>query len=264
MPTPRSVSQLKSYTRCGEAYRLEKVEEIPSKPGAWTVLGTGFHRAYQRWELAARSGQHLWELFPEEYDAAVEEAAAVVPLDEWFVRPRVLAVKTDIDYYREAGVKQAQFYEDHCRLSDWKLWNPEDGELMLEYAFDITLGGTRIRGEIDSVLEWPDGTLTIRDLKTGKLKKDSRQLGIYRTAIQKILGVDIQWGEYFYTKMGLARSGGWIDLTRYTEDYVGDVLGQLDQAINEGIFLPNPGDQCEMCGVRQHCREMGTLSVSSS
>lgn len=113
---------------------------------------------------------------------------------------------------------------------------------------------------MDTVLEWPDGALTIRDLKTGKLKTDNRQLGIYRVALLKIFDVDIDWGEYFYTKKDLSRSGGYVDLSRYTEDYVGSMLRDLDKAITEEVFLPNPGEHCQMCGVREHCREMGNLS----
>jgi hypothetical protein len=51
----RSYSQLHSWLECGMAYRLERIDKVPCRPGVWLPAGTAVHRCieeYLHWRLA--------------------------------------------------------------------------------------------------------------------------------------------------------------------------------------------------------------------
>jgi len=259
----RSVSQLKSYTRCGQAYFLERMvrPRLPEAPAAWTALGSAFHAAYEGWELTSRQ-QPLADWFDRAYEMEISKLKERQPdLSQWLKRPNVRTVERDIELYAEIGRKQAEAYQEHCEEAGWVLYELPNGLPALEVSFEINLGGVPVRGTIDSILEWPDGRVTVRDLKTGNVEEDNRQLGLYRHVAIEQFGLDLRWGEFWYTKRGV--SGGWVDLTRYTKEYLTEVYEALDRGIDNRVFLARPGSHCEMCGVKPYCPEKGWLDERS-
>lgn len=257
----RSVSQLKTYTRCSEAYFLERMVKphLPETPAAWTALGSAFHKAYEGWELSNRTGS-LGDVFEAEFPLEIERLKERQPdLTEWQKRPRVHTVERDIELYGELGRKQAEAYEAHCAEAGWSLFELPNGLPALEVSFELDLEGVPVRGTIDSILEWPDGRVTVRDLKTGNVDEDNRQLGLYRHVAIDQFGLDLRWGEYWYTKRGV--SGGWVDLTRYTKQYLAGAYAALDRGISNRVFLARPGSHCGMCGVKPYCPELGWKQI---
>lgn len=265
----RSLSQLNSFTRCGEAFRLQRmVKDLPERPAAWTAVGIALHTAYELWELEDRNGLSLADRFDSAYTTTIEELLVKQPQLKWWIKsPNVggknedyiQAVEKDIELRKLNGRLQAQSYEEHCRASPWKLFTDPDGLPVLEIAFEIDLGGVNVVGRIDSLLRWEDGQVTVRDLKTGAKGdvESNRQLGLYRRAIKDLFDIDITYGEYYYTKFG--ESGGFVDLRRYTDEYLIDQFHCLDKAINQKLFIVNPGKHCKLCSVRPWCREMGSF-----
>lgn len=260
MARHRSVSQLNTFTRCGEQYRLERtVKGLPLRPAAWTALGSAFHVAYETYEQTGRRYK-LDEIFWTAYNAEITHLQELQPDENfWMKTPRVKTVEQDIKLRREHGVKQAVAYQEMCEASDWALWRTAAGEPGLELKFTIQLGEVEVIGAIDSILQWPDGTVSVRDIKTGnKGNVNNRQLGLYGLAVRESFGLDLYRGEYWYTKLGA--SGGPVDLRRYTRAYLTDQYGKLDRSIVEELYLANPGSVCDMCGVRPYCREMGAFN----
>lgn len=256
----RSASQLNSYTGCGERYRLERTVDLPVTHAAWTSLGTAIHEAYEHWELNGRAGI-LAEYFEAAYDLDIQKYLDLQPdLDYWTKTPRVKSVENDIALRREAGVKQAVALQESCEKSLWKPWTLPSGDLALEVPFEAQLGSVLVRGMVDVIKEWPDGQLTACDWKTGnKSHPKYRQLGVYKHAMIQDYGIDLPYGEFWFTKDG--SSSGFIDLSRYTYAYLTDQYEKLDLAITEGIFLANPGSQCDLCNVRGFCREWNTQTL---
>jgi len=261
----RSVSQLKTYTGCGEAYRLGRVVEPrpPQKPAAWTALGTALHDVYEAWERAERAWL-MAEKFPLFFDAEIETFKYLQPdLNEWTKTPRVGSTQRDIDLRRLNGIKQAEALQWHSENAQWKLWRLPDGSPAVEVPFEVEFepfdpgvygeNNTVIRGKIDSILEWPDQRKTVRDLKSGAAKEDNRQLGMYRFAANELFNLNINFGQYWYAKRG--EESSWVDLRNYTEEYLTETYVGLDRAIEEEIFLANPGSQCYLCEYKESCRE---------
>lgn len=269
----RSVSQLTSWTRCGEAFRLSRmVKGLPKRPAAWLAVGSAMHTAYELWENTNRT-LNLADQFKVDYATEIADLKRQQPDLAWWMKAPNMGragesvedtILRDIQIRGEAGAKMAEEYQLHCEQAKWSLWRDEDGNPAIEVPFSVQLGGTEVIGKVDSILEWPDGRLSIRDLKTGNVGgvSDNRQLGTYRAAINMTLGLDIIWGEYFFTKTG--KSSGMHDLRRYTEEYLGDQYSKLDKAVDSGLFLANPGKHCELCDRKPWCREMGMVDVETN
>lgn len=256
IPETLSISRLKSYTYCAEKYRLERVEGKDSPPAAWTIQGTAFHNAYEAWERGGRAG-NISDRYPEFYDAAVSAETDRYPLTVWQKRPSIASVERDLELYLATGMKQCDLYQQHCEAAVWKIATI-NGEPALEIGSDsVEIGTVKVRFKADAVLEWPDGQLTVRDFKTGKLAKDNRQIGFYKLFLWLAFRVDISRGEYWYSKTDLNRSGGWVDLSRYTYEYAVNQFEGLMAAHKNEVFIPNPGRECDLCTVKEWCREMG-------
>lgn len=259
----RSVSQLNLYSECGERYRLERVDsfpmDLPERPSPWTAVGNAMHSVYEIWERNDRQFD-MPEMFLSTYSDEIESLFRAQPDPKWWIiTPRVKSIERDIELRGEHGVKQAEALQTHCLESPWHI-KRIDGALALELPVSLTFGAVEVVGKIDSVKEWPDGRVVATDLKTGNKKgTKNRQLGFYGLALREIYGLDVRWGEFWYTKLGA--SGGYIDLRRYTRDYLHNQFNNLDQAIGQRIFLANPGEQCGFCPVKQWCREMGNVHV---
>lgn len=260
----RSVSQLNLLTDCGAKFELERLLEVPPRPAAWTARGIAIHEAILEWEKSNRS-LDLIQLALDLYDHEISRLRVVQPDEkQWMITPRVKTIEADIKYRREDLKTQCEGYLLHCESAGWII-PTIDGQLMAEVPFELEVQGIPIRGSIDAILWWPEEELiTIRDIKSGGERKKNYQLGIYRFAAQKILGLDIDYGEYYYTKLKenknserLGRSSGLISLKRYDEKYVGYLFQTANQIIQQKLFLPSPGKDCELCPVQKYCPEMG-------
>lgn len=261
----RSVSQLKNYTRCGEAFYLERMVKprLPRYPAAWTIVGNALHELYEDWELNGRDFV-IAPRYAEVYDRIVAEETEKCPdLDQWVKTPNVKTTQKDIDLRRAEGEEQARLYEQHCREAEWKLWELPDGGAAVEVPFEVELWGVPVRGKIDTLLEWPDGQITVRDLKSGSKEgnDDHRQLGLYRYVAATMFDITLRRGEYFYTKPRIFGSGGWVTLDRYTDEKLAKDYQALDVGIQNNIFLANPGKACGFCGVKEYCSEFGYKKV---
>jgi putative RecB family exonuclease len=264
----RSPSQLKSVTRCGEAFRVSRLVKPrpPARPVAWTILGIAVHDAVMQWEKNDRNAD-LDVYFQQAWDVAVEEAWRRQPNEKlWMLPPGTKSVKASLENYRRRGMERdIPNYERRCHEAEWEILRLPNGEKALELSFEVDLEGVTVKGQIDRILFYPDsGVVAKEDLKTGSPDDadDVRQLGIYRIGAMECYDIPLTHGRYWYTK--LDRPGDWVDLTRYTRKYLAGEYGILDRMIDGGLLLPNPGKVCGLCDVRPWCREMGWLKPGES
>lgn len=252
------MSQLKSFTRCGEAFRLEKICKAPRTPAAWTVLGVVIHEVFVQWEISDRQID-VCEYFLSMYDRQIEEELERQPDKTLWQRPVKHTWDKSVEFYRERGAnKDVPEYRQRCIEGQWQVLELPDGTKALELPFTLDFNGVEVRGALDRIQWWPEQKMAaLEDLKTGSVddEADARQLGVYALAAQEIYDIDLTNGRYWFTK--LDRPSPWIDLRRYTREYLTEMFVTLDNAIDSGIYLPRPGKQCTNCGVKPYCREMG-------
>ncbi len=265
----RSISQLKSLTRCPEAFRIERLhrKEIPERPGVWTALGVAVHEASLFWEMSDRT-EDLSVAFETYFDAYIEDAREKQPdLSLWMVPPGSKDVEKSIKTYRERGLtRDIPNLKAFCEGTEeepveWEIYKFDDGSKALELEFEIDFDGLVVKGAVDAVHYWPERDVaTLTDWKSGNLEKwDARQLGAYSYALREQYGIEIKHGRYFFTKTN--QTSDWFDLTRYDKTYLGDLFRSLDTIVNEGLFLPSPGDVCGICAVKPYCRELGSKQL---
>lgn len=256
----RSVSQLENFLRCPEGYRLEKIAKAPRAPAAWFAQGTSVHDAIERWEATGRiyGEAEVRQWWRTSWDAEIARMTEEEPdLSRWLTGGRTRA-DVDIQNREKKGETQALAYVDWAlsQADRWRVLEYLPGEYACEVPFEMTLNGVLIVGYIDQIVEWQDGQVSPRDIKTGtKLPSSPRQLGVYRVAMQKTLGLDALYGDFYMSKNNDVTSPA--DLSRYTEERVTAWFTDLDAMVDQGRFIPNPGDICRVCGVARFCDLLG-------
>ena len=260
----RSVSQLTSFARCGEAYRLERIEKAPRMPAAWFAQGVAVHSAieyYERWRCSEPDGvdrEAIFTRYYSEYDRLIDEERQREPdLAAWLTGGRVRA-EDDIVRRRERGADMLYRYILYAENAPERPLDLGGGEAAVEVPFEIELGGVAVVGAIDMILVWPDGSLTPRDIKSGSKRPEWYfQLGVYALAIEDLFGVRPEYGDFYMLKD--EKPDRPVPLRHYTPEIVGEWFRALDSAVQARAFVPNPGDHCRTCGVKPFCSAMGGL-----
>jgi hypothetical protein len=181
----------------------------------------------------------------------------------WMKPPRS-TIENDIKNRRKAGAKMMTNYVEDALAGEWEVCTLPmlDDQSAVETDFELQLGDVTVVGSIDLILWWPEQqTYTVRDLKTGNREKREYQLGVYTLAARELFDLDISYGEYWYAKD--RGSSGFLPMGRYTREYLTDIYATLDKAIDNRIFLPKPGAQCDLCPVMDYCREKGGMEIPS-
>lgn len=251
---------MQTYARCSEQYRLQKVEKVPELQTAWAPQGNAFHDGMEAWEKSGRqlTAQEVADFAVASYDDRIAAGREQAPDDSGWLTGGRTRPQVDIDRRRDRVVEQVHGYIKYS-LDNEHLFRPAtlpDGRPAVEVPFTITLNGVTVRGAIDLVLEWHDGALTIRDLKTGnKLPNDPLQLSFYGLGWKRLFGDVIEYGDYFICKNNAPTQPYY--LLNYSEEYIGAWLEMFDRSERQGLYIPNGGDHCRVCSVRPYCPLMG-------
>jgi RecB family exonuclease len=182
---------------------------------------------------------------------------AVEPdLSKWLTGSKAISGFKDVGRRRDRGADQVRAYLEFSASNPFEIWHAAELGPAVELPFTIVLGGVKVVGFIDQVLEAPDGSLWVRDIKTGsKLPDSALQLGVYAEAVEQLSGIRPRWGDYFMCKNNAPTKP--FDLSGYTSARLGRWFARLDRAVNAGVFIPNPGDACRTCSVSRFCDAVG-------
>ncbi|MEU3351279.1 PD-(D/E)XK nuclease family protein [Streptomyces sp. NPDC037389] len=248
---PRSVSQTQQYEECAWRFYLQRVERVVPRPAAWSHHGTAFHAAAEAVERSGRTmaAEEAVTLFSEHYSAAVNASLDAEPdTDRWLAAGVTPA--EDIERRYRLGQEQTAHYVAWSREHQPEIWVTPSGQPALELAFQVELGGVRVRGFIDQVTVETDGTLRIRDLKTGSTKSRF-QLETYGVAVERAYDVPVGCGDWYLAKGGrLSRP---VALDGVTEESVGERFAAMDAGVKRGDFPARPGFSCRFCDVSHAC-----------
>ncbi|MFB7782054.1 RecB family exonuclease [Streptomyces vinaceus] len=247
----RSVSQLEQYEQCPKRYELQRVERITPRPAAWSHQGSAFHLAAEGHERSGRAltADQAADIFHEEYTARVNKALKEEPnLDRWMTAGT--DGLSDIEGRYVLGMEQTRAYvrwsEEHRPV----IWKDSAGQPGIETHLTAELGGVRVQGYVDQLLSKPDGSVRVRDLKTGSTKSKF-QLQTYGVLVRKVLGVEVNDADWYMAKTGgLSRP---VDLTGVTEEEVAERFVNMDQGVKAGNFPAKPGFLCRFCDVAHAC-----------
>ena len=251
----RSVSQYNTFSRCAYRYRLERIEKVWQRPASWLSQGVAVHAAMEAWEKSNRTLplQELINIHDTEFIKSVDEQAETTPNFDYWFGSGPYDGPTDIERRFLLGREQVE------KLTGWaltheeeKVWITPDGQPAVELEFFEEMGGVKIKGFIDLVLETPEG-LVVRDYKTGAKPGDVFQLTVYAEALRLKYGVNVVAGDFMMGKTGKPTIAH-----RITEDdrkAVHEGFAWLEEQIQAGNYEPNPSpSNCRMCAVRTACQ----------
>lgn len=253
-----SASRAAKFASCGEKYRLTYLYDLPQVPSVAAIGGKGFHEYAFDSELY-RMGQ-INELPPFasylERELQRAESDSGLTRDKFKVsgrKTKALPLGETIEYWRdELGPWMAEVYYKFDFGSDWQVATdlpPDPGGNTLGLEYEINLPDIPFVGYVDRIDVDRFGNYRVVDYKTGR-KRKSTQLQLYMAAL-KILGVRAVRASYYYSRK--AELDGPYPAA-WSEQTFRDYLTVHQLAIKSELFVPNPGDQCGWCDVRDHCR----------
>ena len=256
----RSVSQLNSYTRCPQAYKLGRIDKVWSRPAAWLPQGTAFHAVAEQYELKMAEGSPMSleaakDLFRTTYSEGISELADLTPNFEWWFWSGPYNGERDIERRFQIGLEQVEKFVAWRADPGQEIWVTPDGTPAIELAFKIELDGILVRGFIDAVVV-VNGELRVRDYKTGNSPGDDFQLGVYALAIDMLYGQRPLTGDYFMAgKKGKpAKATVHYDLSHWTREAVTERFHEVEARIQAGDFEPDPEpSKCGFCDVNLSC-----------
>lgn len=251
----RSVSQHNQFERCSWAYKLARIDKVWQRPASWLSQGLGVHVAMEEWEKSGRTlaREKLVELYREEFVRSVDEQAEETPNFDYWFGSGPYSGPVDIERRFKIGEEQLLSLVDWCEAHpDQKIWSTPDGEKAIELAFEVELGGVKVVGFIDQIVETSDGDLIVRDIKTGAKPGDIFQLATYSEAVRIMHGVTPRFGDYLMGKTGKPTKT--IEITDEDRAEVHEKFAALEAKIQAEEFEPNPSRQtCQMCSVKTSC-----------
>ncbi|MFJ7329045.1 PD-(D/E)XK nuclease family protein [Streptomyces cyaneofuscatus] len=250
---PRSVSQTQQYEECAWRWYLQRVARVRPRPAAWSIHGTVFHSAAEAWERSSRTlaADEVTGLFHDEYTSKVNAALVEEPdTDRWMSAGRYTGGE-DIERRYYLGMEQTAAYVEWSKVNRPALWTePNKQEPALELSFMVELGGIPVRGFIDQALDEGDGSVRVRDLKTGTMKSRF-QLQTYSVAMRKLWGVVVTKADWYLARDGrLSRP---LKVGEVSEDEIGQRFADMDAGVKRGDFPANPGFDCRFCDVSHGC-----------
>lgn len=226
-----SYSKINAYLYCPMKYKLLYEEGKFVQPTPAISLGQSIHRA-------------LEDFHSHKYDGADE---LIECYDRVWVNTGFSTPQQALDFYNK-GYRMLRNY--------WEAARDMKSEIIyVEKDFSFDLGKHRVRGLIDRVDKYPDGTYELMDYKThNEMWPQDRvdsdlQLSIYALGCKECFGFEPdQLSIYFIAhgrKMYSSRSREQIEAAKKTITEVADKIVKKD-------FEPkNP--TCKNCDMKHHC-----------
>lgn len=264
LPAHLSHSQMQSFLHCGKSYQLKRLQGAPSLPSVWLVAGTALHDAIDTVNRAFHADvpvdliatwEQAWNKKVDEFTAKYPD----IPLDSWRKAGRASADKPnkeDFAWWKRDGQRQLIEYSGWLRNSGWTIAShPETGAPLSEFETTAEFGGLMVKGFLDAVLQRGQD-IAVVDYKSGtRVPLSTTQLGLYAQALQRTIGLKVTEGAYYMTRK--AELTDRFPLHRYTGEWFDLQFSRLRKAMEADIFIPQPGEACFMCDVKDACYAVG-------
>lgn len=258
-----SHSSFEDYATCGYKFKLRRIEKVPQVPNMAAVAGKAFHSWTEDYDTQETDEDRaliagFWETYLEAAVAEEEESSGI-ERDRFTTfgrKTKERPNKEDFLVWRdEIGPDLVEKYVawagNHDLTIAQDLPIDSNGKTFgVEYELKFHIGQVEELGYADRVVYDVDGNIGVVDIKTGRERKTT-QLPLYLIALQK-KGIPAVWGAYYLARTG-KMTKPWFP-TLWDERRMSFLHEQAAAMQAAGFYLPNPGDQCGWCSVRDHCQ----------
>lgn len=251
-----SHSAFEDYVKCGEMFRLRRVEQVQQTPNLAAIAGKAFHTATELYDLDGYMpdwGEHFEKALQlEEYESRLPRAQ----FRTFGRKTKDKPAGEDIPYWREVlGPDLCQRYtqwRDNTDLTTASLLPPDTYARTVGVEYEVTtyIGAVRVKAIVDRIEYDVNGNLGVVDIKTWSRKRASAQLPTYVVLLRKA-GLQVTWGAYYEARKGTLTEP--VFYTSWDENRLVQLYEQAARMMQAGFYLPRPSDECSYCSVRDHC-----------
>jgi len=248
-PDGVSPSRVSQFKNCPRQYQYVSVERLPEKKGEAAYRGTIFHAVLENLfrdeapedRTVDNAMKHFRSLYRE---YMTPEAIEELGFDEIRVQKYAAEITKLIRTY-------------------FTMEDPSSIDVVsTEIRLDLDMGDFGLRGIIDRLDRLPDGTLAIRDYKTGKVPKpryESKALEacqVYAYLCEKVYGERPSVMSLIYVKDAVTIEKTVTDIDiRDAETRVRSVWAAIERAYETSNFPAQPSILCNWCSFQQRCQE---------
>lgn len=182
------------------------------------------------------------------------ESGTGIASDNWRVGGRRTKANPDgenIAFWQAEGLRQVEAYIAWLDRCGWEIATMPDGRPGIEWNGVVQFGGTPVQFVIDCVYSNGEDLIVV-DYKTGSRSPSGViQLGLYASAMERMLGVRPKWGSFYMTRRGELED--LTDLSPWGVDYFEHAFMSMNSQLSLGWFAPNVSDHCGFCSFRDYC-----------
>lgn len=242
-----SHSAMSTWLNCGWSFYLTRIQKVPENPSYWLVGGKSLHEATEIYDTNP-DGFEPTAVFNQRWDENYRLADNGMPFRAGGRASKAYPNKEDAQWWLDNGPKMVDFWIQFRNDSGYEPYYLSGGEAAIETELNVEIGGVLMKGFLDRLMVSPDGELVVVDIKTSsKPPVTYTQLGTYAIMCEKVMGVRPVKGAYFMARTGELTEP--IDLSHYTERRLASQVKGFKTAVDNNIFIPQPGFMCGTCSV---------------
>ena len=248
-----SHSAMSTWLNCGWSFYLSRIQKVQENPSYWLVGGKSLHEGTEVFD-ALQPGDSFDSraVFAERWEANYTLADNGMPFRAGGRSSKAYPNKEDASWWLENGPKMLDFWVQFRETSGYSLYQLPDGANAIETELNTDVGGVQIKGFLDRLMVSPDGELTVIDIKTSsKAPVTYTQLGTYAILTEKTMGIRPVKGAYWMARTGELTEP--VELDHYTESRLATHVKGFKIAVDNNIFIPQPGFMCGTCSVNHAC-----------
>ena len=248
-----SHSAMSTWLNCGWSYYLSRIQNVPQNPSYWLVGGKALHELTEIYDaLPLGSPFDSTAVFNQRWNENYKQADNGMPFRAGGRATREYPNKEDANWWLENGPKMVDFWIQFRQDSGYQPYQLSGGEFAIETELNVEIGGILMKGFLDRLMVSPAGELVVVDIKTSKQAPITyTQLGTYAIMCEKAIGVRPVKGAYFMARSGELTQP--VELSHYTEKRLASQVKGFKIAVDNNIFIPQPGFMCGTCSVNHAC-----------
>ena len=252
-----SHSAMSTWLNCGWSFYLTRIQKVPENPSYWLVGGKSLHECTEWYDqldpLIQQAGDFdLRQIFLDKWEENYRLANNGMPFRAGGRATKQYPNKEDASWWLDNGPKMVDFWIQFRKDSGYQPYLLSGGEAAIETELNVEIGGVLMKGFLDRLMVSPEGELVVIDIKTSsKPPVTYTQLGTYAIMCEKAMGIRPVKGAYFMARTGELTEP--VDLSHYTERRLASQVKGFKTAVDNNIFIPQPGFMCGTCSVNHAC-----------